>query len=149
MSNLSPVSPTICVCPIGVTMDDQRDTVGGETDDADPKMAMMGEPIVGIERVVYDDSTGHGALAARPLPSPKSMSAAQRAVHDLTHLPCDPGCEVCASTRRPNTPHLSMKLSGRVIPLLVGDYCFPKHSGDSYGLTTLVIKVDPYKRFFV
>ena len=149
MIHISPVSPVVFVYPIEVTLDDQRDEVGVDGDDADPRMAVMGEPIVGVDKVVYDDSTGHGALAARPLSSPKTMSAAQRAIHDLTHLPYDPGCEVCVSTRRPNTPHLSMKLSDRVIPLLVGDYCFPKHSGDSEGLTTLVIKVYPYKLFFV
>ena len=72
--------------------DDQHDLVGEE--EVDPKMAMMGDPIVGVDRVVYDESTGHGALAARPLTSPKCMSATQRAIHDLTHLPYDPGCEV-------------------------------------------------------
>jgi hypothetical protein len=149
MIHISPVSPVVFVYPIEVTLDDQRDEVGVDGDDADPRMAVMGEPIVGVDKVVYDDSTGHGALAARPLSSPKTMSAAQRAIHDLTHLPYDPGCEVCVSTRRPNTPHLSMKLSDRVIPLLVGDYCFPKHSGDSEGLTTLVINVYPYKLCFV
>ena len=149
MIHISPVSPVVFVYPIDVTLDDQRDEVGVDGDDADPRMAVMGEPIVGVDKVVYDDSTGHGALAARPLSSPKTMSAAQRAIHDLTHLPYDPGCEVCVSTRRPNTPHLSMKLSDRVIPLLVGDYCFPKHSGDSEGLTTLVIQVYPYICLFV
>ena len=71
------------VYPIEVTLDDQRDEVGVDGDDADPRMAVMGEPIVGVDKVVYDDSTGHGALAARPLSSPKTMSAAQRAIHDL------------------------------------------------------------------
>ena len=66
-------------------------------EEVDPKMAMLGEPIVGIERVVYDDVTGSGAIPARPLNSPKSMSAAERAVHDLTHIPYHPRCEVCTS----------------------------------------------------
>ena len=111
-------------------------------------MAVMDDPIVGMDRVTYDETTGHGALSAKPLSSPKGMTAAQRAVHDLTHLPYEPGCEICASTRRPNTPHRSLK-SERLIPLLVGDYCFPKHSGDGDPLTVLVIKVYPYKLFFV
>ena len=119
-----------------------------DDDDADPKMAMAGEPIVGIDKVVYDESTGPGALTARPLSSPKSMSAAKRAIHDLTHLPYDPGCEICVSTRRPNTHHRAVK-SERDIPLLVGDYCFPKHSGDMEPITTLVVRVYPYKLFFV
>ena len=90
-------------------MDNQPGGVGGGDDEADPKMAMVGEPIVGLERVVYDESTGPGAQAARPPASPKNMSAAQTAKHDLTHWPYDPGCEICVSTRRPNTHHKSVK----------------------------------------
>ena len=120
------------------TLDDQQNGVGEE--DVDPKMALVGEPIIGVERVVYDDSTGHGALEARPLSSPKGMSVAQRAIHDLTHLPYDPSCEICVSCRRPNTPHTSLKTSERTIPHVVGDYCFPKHSADAEGLTVLVLK---------
>ena len=148
MNIASPVRPAVLCFPIEVTQDNQQGGVGGDDDEADPKMAMVGEPIVGLERVVYDESTGPGALAARPLPSPKSMSAAAKTIHDLTHLPYDPGCEICVYTRRPNTHHRSVK-SDRTIPLLVGDYCFPKHSGDMESITTLVIRVYPYKLFFV
>ena len=149
MSFTSPVSPVILCFPIGVTSDEHGGGgVGGGEEDADPKMAMAGEPIVGMDRVVYDEATGPGALAAQPLSSPKSMSSAKRAIHDLTHLPYDPGCEICVSTRRPNTHHRAVK-SDRDVPLLVGDYCFPKHSGDAESLTTLVIRVYPYKLFFV
>ena len=130
MSFTSPVSPVILCFPIGVTSDEHGGGVGGGEEDADPKMAMAGEPIVGMDRVVYDEATGPGALAAQPLSSPKSMSSAKRAIHDLTHLPYDPGCEICVSTRRPNTHHRAVK-SDRDVPLLVGDYCFPKHSGDA------------------
>ena len=151
MRYTSPVSPTILCSPIGVTRDDTGGGGGGGVggdDEADPKMAMAGDPIVGMDRVVYDESTGSGALTAQPLVSPKSMSATKRAAHNLTHLPYDPGCEICVSTRRPNTHHRSVK-TDREIPLLVGDYCFPKHSGDAESLTTLVIRVYPYKLFFV
>ena len=110
-------------------------------------MAALGDPIVGVDRVVYDDTTGPGALAAKPLSSPKSMTALQKAIHDLTHLPYHPGCEICVSCRRPNTQHRSLKNSERVVPLMVGDYCFPKHSEDVDPLTVLVIRVYPYKLF--
>ena len=110
-------------------------------------MAVLGEPIVGTERIVYDDSTGPGALPARPLISPKSMTALQRAIHDLTHLPYHPGCEVCVSCRRPNTMHLSQKAWDRDIPLMVADYCFPKHSNESDTLTVLILRIYPYKLF--
>ena len=108
---------------------------------------MLGEPIIGVERVVYDDETGPGAIPARPLPTPKSMSVAQRAIHDLTHLPYDPGCEICVSSRRPNTHHRSLHGGERSVPLVVGDYCFPKHSEESTTLTVLVVRVYPYKIF--
>ena len=127
--------------------DDQPGEV--DDDEVDPKMALMNDPIVGVERVVYDDATGHGAMAARPLPSPTIMNATRRAIHDLTHLPYDPDCEICVSTRRPNTPHRSVKSSERTVPLLVGDYCFPKHSEDSEPITVLVVRVYPYKLWFV
>ena len=71
----------------GTRVDQQDDDgVGSVEEVVDPKMAVIGEPIVGIDRVVYDDSTGDGAIPARPLASPKVMSASQRAIHDLTQL---------------------------------------------------------------
>ena len=79
-----------------------------DDEEADPKMAMLGEPIIGVERVIYDDETGPGAIAAKPLPTPKSMSVAQRAVHDLTHLPYEPSCKICVQSRRPTTQHRSL-----------------------------------------
>ena len=112
-------------------------------------MAMMSEPIVGIDKVVYDDATGSGAIPARPLTSPKTMSATQRAVHYLTYLPYHPGCEICVSCRRPNTQHRSLKTSERTVPLMVGDYAFPKHSEDVDNSTVLVIRVYPFKLFMV
>ena len=49
MSNHQLVSPLVFCYPIGVTLADQPGVVGEE--DVDPKMAMMGEPIVGMDRV--------------------------------------------------------------------------------------------------
>ena len=118
-----------------------------DDEEVDPKMAALGEPIIGVERVVYDDATGPGAIPARPLPTPKSMSSAQRAIHDLTHLPYDPWCEICVASRRPNTQHRSLHEGEREVPLMVGDYCFPKHSDDAETMTVLVVRVYPYKVF--
>ena len=143
-----PVRPLIYLCPLQGERDDQQGGVDGDCDDGDPKMAMMGEPIVGIERVIYDETTGPGALQAKPLKSSQAMSAEQRDIHDLTHLPYHPGCEICVSCRRPNTHHQSLKNSERTVPLMVGDYCFPKHNDDSDPMTVLVIRVYPYKLFF-
>ena len=77
----------VCVL-LRVTRTSESDGVGVlDEEEADPKMAGLGEPTVGVERVVYDDETGAGAIPAKPLPTAKSMSIAQRAEHDLTHLP--------------------------------------------------------------
>ena len=146
-----PVRPLVFCCPLqGARIDQQtyKEVVGLDDEEVDPKMALMSEPIVGIEKVVYDEATGSGAIPARPLTSPKSMSAAQRAVHDITHMPYHPGCEICVSCRRPNTQHRSHKLSERTVPLMVGDYAFPKHSEDSGPMTVLVIHVFPTNCFW-
>ena len=108
LQKVQPVSPTCCFSTQGLRIDQPDDEVVRHEDEiVDPKLAMLGEPIVGTERVVYDDTTGPGALLARPLPSPQRTTAAQRAIYDLTHLPYHPGCEVCVSCRRPNNMHLS------------------------------------------
>ena len=118
-----------------------------EDEDVDSTKALVNDPIVGVDRVVSDDKTGPGALDARPLPSPKGMTPARRAIHDITHLPYDPSCEVCVACRRPNTHHTSLPNAERAVPLMVGDYCFPKHSDDAEPLTVLVIRIYPYKLF--
>ena len=118
-----------------------------EDEVVDNTKALINDPIVGVDRVVLDDKTGPGALDARPLPSPKGMTPARRAIHDITHLPYDPSCEVCVACRRPNTHHTSLPNAERAVPLMVGDYCFPKHSDDAEPLTVLVIRIYPYKLF--
>ena len=90
-------------------------------EEVNPKHALMGDPIVGMEYVTWEDGKGPGALPAKPLPSPKSLTDAQRRIHDLTHLPYEPGCPICVSSRRPNDHHRKSKDVGRSIPLLVGD----------------------------
>lgn len=45
-----PIRPIAIRFPIGVAMDDQRASVGEEVDDnADPKMAVMEDPIAGMD----------------------------------------------------------------------------------------------------
>ena len=145
--NTSSVSPTFC-CPV-VTRKDELD--GNEIDDevVDPKLAMMKEPIVGLESVTWEQGKGSGALPARPLNYPKQMSDAVRRIHDLTHLPYDPGCAICVSCRRPNNHHRMSDNSERTIPLVVADYAFPRNFGDEDPLTVLVMRVYPYKLWMV
>ena len=148
--NFSPsVRPCCFLCPILGSQDDQHHVGVVEDDEyVDRSVALTSEPIIGTDNVMFDDATGPGASEARPLPSPKGMSVQQRAVHDLTHLPYDPSCEVCVSCRRPNTQHRSMPALVRAVPLMVGDDAFPKHSDDADQLTLLVIRVYPFQMFF-
>ena len=149
MSFSPSVRPCCFLCPILGSQDDQHNVGVVEDDEyVDRSLALTSEPIIGTDKVIFDDATGPGALEARPLPSPKGMSVQQRAVHDLTHLPYDPSCEVCVSCRRPNTQHRSMPASVRAVPLMVGDYAFPKHSDEADPLTLLVIRVYPFQIFF-
>ena len=131
-------------CPL-VAHHDELEIGALAEEDVDPKMALMGEPIVGTETVTWDEGKGPGAIPARPLPSPKEMSVAQRRIHDITHLPYDPGCGICVSCRRPNSHHRTVKNSERTIPLLVADYGFPKNSDDDTTMTLLIMRVYPYK----
>ena len=70
------------------------------------KEAIMDDPIIGVEQ------QDEGAIEAKPLRSPPVMTPAQREIHNLTHQPPHPGCEICRATRTPNIPHtLSLSLS--------------------------------------
>ena len=40
-------------------------------DEVNPKHAMVGDPIVGIEHMTWEEGEGPGALPAKPLHSPK------------------------------------------------------------------------------
>ena len=143
-----PVSPHhyYYCCPVVVREGELVKDDGAE-EEVNPKHAMLSEPIVGMDKVTWVDGKGPGALAAKPLPSPKPMSDAQRRIHDLTHLPYEPGCPICVSCRRPNDHHRRVKDRERSIPLLVGDYGFPKNSSDDEPLTSLIMRVYPYKVF--
>ena len=144
----SSVSPIHC-CPVMMRHDKQLADTEIDEEVADPKLAMMKDPIVGIENVTRDDANGAGALPAKPLPSRKEMTAAQRAVHDLTHLPYHPGCAICVSCRRPNDHPRMLKNSKRTIPLVLGDDASPRNFCDEDSQTLLVMHVYPYKIWMV
>ena len=105
------------------------------------KEAIMDDPIIGVEQ------QDEGAIEAKPLRSPPVMTPAQREIHNLTHQPPHPGCEICRATRTPNIPHSLSHESSRTIPMLVGDYCFLKSGGEKKLLTCLVMKLYPWKIF--
>ena len=108
----------------------------------DLREAMLDQPIVGVE-VVFDEQHGAGARPARPLPTPKPMSPAQRELHDLTHQPYDDGCEICRATRGLNATHATSSEHLRTIPLLVADYCFLRGSNGTTFRTVLVMRLYP------
>ena len=73
--------------PAGKEVDVQdEDVLEDEVPDVS-KYAVLGEPIVGRESVTYSEKTGQGALQVKPLPSPKEPTAAEKARHNITHLP--------------------------------------------------------------
>lgn len=116
-------------------------------EDVDFSKAMLDDPIVGVE--VISDEQGPGARRARPLPVPKPMSPTEREIHDLTHLPMDLRCEICRLTRGLNAQHRATSEETRVIPLLVADYCFVKYNNSPALRTILVMRLYPYRLFFV
>ena len=46
--------------------DEQLEIVAPSDEDVDPKMALMGEPIVGMENMTWEEGKGPGANPARP-----------------------------------------------------------------------------------
>lgn len=124
---------------MGLRDDLQGASEANDYEVVDWSLAVTGEPIIGTDKIIYDDATGPGALDVRPMPSP---------IYDITHLPYDPSCEICVSTRRPSTQHRALKPSVRAVPLMVGDYAFPKHSDESEPLTLLVTRIYQFKLFF-
>ena len=125
--------------------DEQLEIVAPSEEDVDPKMVLMGELIVGKEDITWEEGKGPGAIPARRLPSPKDISTAQRRIHDLTHLPYDPGCGICVSCRLPNNHQRGVKDSEGTIPLVVEDYGFPKTSEEDTPTTLLIMRRYPYK----
>ena len=121
-------------------LDETEEVMGKEN-------VVFGDPIVGKEATTISED-GPGAIAAKGLPSPPSMTPAQKATHDLTHLPYHPACEECVSTRRPNSHHQRVRDDTRTIPLLVGDYGFPRDHRDQECSTVLVLKLYPHKILF-
>ena len=67
-------------------------------------VAVLGEPIVGVE-VVTLDGNGPGVRPAIGLPSPNEPTPAARAAHNLTHAKYETWCPYCVASRRPNDQH--------------------------------------------
>ena len=151
MLSVRPPSPPASSSHEGAGGDDQTagpSTEGKQEEIVDLKQALFDEQIVGVELVVADEN-GPGAIAPRAVTSPPQMTPAERAKHNLTHLPYHPGCPVCAATRRPNDSHFVSHEHLRVVPILVADYCFMKFADEQCLQPVLVMRLYPYKLFFL
>ena len=121
---ISPVSPHPGSHDAGKGSDHQDSE---EEPEVDMGLAMLDDPIVGVEAVLSNQH-GPGARPARPLRTPKHISPAQRAIHELTHTPFDERCEICAATRGLNAKHMQSSELTRVTPVLVACYRFMRWS---------------------
>ena len=109
---------------------------------------LLGDPIVGVEEVRFEEGRGFGAREPRALPAPKQPTEAQRAKHNLTHLNYETWCPFCVAGRRNNSHHRPSHESSRSVPLVVADYAFLRNQSDEDVATVLVVKILPYKIFF-
>ena len=82
----------------GLDLDDEVQDLHGR--------AVLDDPIVGREVTILDDN-GPGAVAVRPLPSPRQPSALEMARHFILHVPYAAWCPFCVAHRKPNHHHRS------------------------------------------
>ena len=111
------------------------------------KVAVLGEPIVGVDAVTFDER-GQGALQAEGLPSPKEPTQAARDKHNPTHLPFELVCPICVACRRPYNHQRLLCDRTRALPLLIGAYGFIRNSGDDTLICVLAMKLYPYGVLF-
>ena len=114
---ICPISPALPLPADGGLIDGGLESEEEET--VDQKDAALGDPIVGRDRSLIIGTEGGMALSPMPLMSPQEPTQAQRALHDLTHLPYASWCPHCVACRRPNTHHRGLHQERR-IPLLCG-----------------------------
>ena len=141
---VSPLTPPTSSSSEGRAASSEHDTTQiaehEDHEEVDFKDVLVGDEhtITGTGHTLHD-GTHAGAIPPRALRSPTAMTPAEKAIHDLTHMPPHEGCEICKSTRAPNAPHTASHEHLRTIPLLVGDYCFLKSINDEHLLTCLVM----------
>ena len=84
-----------------VLVDDELD-VG-----VNPNELVLDDPIIGQKPAEGKTKYLNAHVDPPPirgLPTPKTMTHAQRLEHMVTHLPFDDGCELCVAGKRDNTP---------------------------------------------
>ena len=80
-------------------------------------------------------------LGPKPLTTPKQPTAAERALHESTHLPYADWCPYCVAGKKPNSPHRRVK-SYYSLPMLCADYAFFGDAGDL--ITYIVVYIRPF-----
>ena len=86
----------------------------------------------------------HQTIVKVTAPSePRSMTAEERALHELTHLPYHPGCPECVAGRGRDAAHLSTSESSPqpITPVIQCDYCSPTEesaSGEKHRIAVFV-----------
>ena len=144
---LSPVSPPSLdpihqdrVAKPSAGDQDKQQQEEEEEEIVDLDSALMHEPIVGVEQKEKD---GHDKHSTIPLPSPPTMTPAQREKHNLTHLPPHPGCPICRASRTPKVQHDPTRQRLGTIPLLVGAYRVLRSMPEVDLQTGLDMRADP------
>ena len=77
----------------------------GDDEEVKQEEVFLSEPIVGIEKVDFQEGRGVGAFQPKVVRSPKEPTTAERDRHNTTHLPYEPWCPFCASCKRGNSHH--------------------------------------------
>ena len=104
----------------------------------------LGQEVIMGSGDIIDADTDDVVQKAIPLPTPKTPTAMEIAVHNLTHLPFRCWCPHCTAARRPNTQHRRQPSQNvRATPLLVADYCFIGDQKDEAKIPVLVACVYP------
>ena len=113
-SHSLPVSPQVCPAANGEAAQQGHAGPGGDVEQEEEEQE---EEVVDTQRIVLDDLTsvelamlggnGPGAIEPRSLSSPREMTQAQTAKHNISHLPRKPGCAMrraCTSQMQPISP---------------------------------------------
>ena len=85
-SSSSPASPDPLLCMACTDQESLFALDSDEEPEVDLGKAMFHDPIVGVDKVLLDEH-GPGALTPHARSSPRPMTAAEKAIHDVPHLP--------------------------------------------------------------
>ena len=111
-------------------------TTPSEVEVAEAATADQAEPVEADE----GEKVAEEALVAKPLRSPTAPTPAERAAHELTHLPYRSWCDDCVAGRRDNPPHHAVKYKENNVAEVMLDYCFVRRDDETEVITILVMK---------